>query len=180
MARLVLKEGLMERSLVGRFAGIVGEEWVLSSAVDLALYGQDAYLVKGLPDLVVLPGSTAEVSRVMGLARELGLPIIARGAGSNLTGGVAPIKGGVVLHLSRLNQILEIDAGNRLARVQPGVITPGPAERGGQDRFAIRAGPGQPEDQHPGGQPGGERGWSALPEVRGDGQPHPGGDVGAL
>ena len=113
----------MDQSVIERFAGIVGSGNVLTPAVDLALYGQDAYLLKALPDLVVLPGDTAEVSQVMALAKEVGLPIIARGAGSNLTGGVVPLSGGVVIHLSRLNKILEIDSADRFARVQPGVIT---------------------------------------------------------
>jgi glycolate oxidase len=101
--------------LIEALTDIVGPDHVLSSAMDLALYSYDASLDKAKPDVVVLPNSTEEVSRVM--------PILGRGSATNLTGGTIPVKGGIVVHFSRMNRILEIDIPNRTATVEPGVIT---------------------------------------------------------
>lgn len=101
----------------------VGEENVLFSDVDLTLYGYDASLEKGRADAVVLPGSTDQVSLVVRLAYQEGIPIIARGSGTNLSGGTVPVRGGIVLHFSRMNKILEVDIPNRTVTVEPGVIT---------------------------------------------------------
>ncbi|MBW1789412.1 MAG: FAD-binding protein [Deltaproteobacteria bacterium] len=91
--------------------------------MDLMLYSYDASQDKAMPDVVVLPGSTDEVSRVMALAHTHKVPILGRGSGTNLTGGTVPVKGGIVVHFSRMNRILEIDIPNRTATVEPGVIT---------------------------------------------------------
>lgn len=98
-------------------------ERVLSSGMDLALYSYDASVDKAKPDVVVLPNSTEEVSKVMAFAFKEKIPILGRGSGTNLTGGTIPVKGGIVVHFSRMNRILEIDIPNRTATVQPGVIT---------------------------------------------------------
>jgi len=102
---------------------IVGPENVLTSAMDLALYSYDASLEKGMPDVVVMPGSTEEVSKIMALAYREKVPVLGRGSGTNLTGGTIPVKGGIVVHFSRMNRILEIDLPNRTVTVEPGVIT---------------------------------------------------------
>ncbi len=86
-------------------------------------YGTDG-TKQGTPaDLVVLPGSTQEVSQLAKLCNDERVPIVARGAGTGYTGGAVPTRGGVVLSLERMNRILEIDQVNLLARVQPNVIT---------------------------------------------------------
>ena len=104
-------------------AKIVGKENVLSSETDLLLYGYDASLFRGKPDCIVLPGSTEEVSKVVKFAHETGIPVVARGSGTNLSGGTIPTQGGIVLHFSRMNRILEIDIENQRAVVEPGVFT---------------------------------------------------------
>ncbi|MAF32547.1 MAG: FAD-linked oxidase C-terminal domain-containing protein [Desulfobacterales bacterium] len=109
--------------LIVRLKEIVGSEHVLSSDMDLELYSYDASLDRATPDAVVLPGSTEEVSKVVTLAYKEKIPFIGRGSGTNLTGGTIPIKGGIIIHFSRMNRILEIDIPNRTATVQPGVIT---------------------------------------------------------
>ncbi|MBI4966155.1 MAG: FAD-binding protein [Desulfomonile tiedjei] len=106
-----------------RLKEIVGDQYVLTSDVDLMLYGYDAYLEMSRPDVVVIPGSTEEVSRVAKLAYEGGVPVTARGSGTSLSGGPVPLRGGIVIHFSRMNRILEIDVANKRARVEPGVIT---------------------------------------------------------
>jgi glycolate oxidase subunit GlcD len=109
--------------LIERLKGVVGEAYVLTSEMDLTLYGYDASLEKGRPEAVVLPESTEEVSRVVALAHEQGVPVIGRGSGTNLSGGTIPTKGGIVIHFSRMNRVLEIDIPNRTVTVEPGVIT---------------------------------------------------------
>ncbi len=74
-----------------------------------------------LPLVTVLPATTAEVQAVLRFCHQLGVPVVARGAGTGLSGGALPCPVGVLLVLSRLDQVLEIDADNLLARVQPGV-----------------------------------------------------------
>lgn len=109
--------------LIDSLKEIVGTEYVLSSDMDLALYSYDASLEKGMPDVVVMPGSTEEVSKIMARAYKEKVPILGRGSGTNLTGGTIPVKGGIVVHFSRMNHILEIDIPNRTVTVEPGVIT---------------------------------------------------------
>ncbi|MBW1772333.1 MAG: FAD-binding protein [Deltaproteobacteria bacterium] len=109
--------------IVSRLEEIVGPEHVLSSDMDRTLYGYDASLEKGQADAVVLPGSTEEVSRVVSLAFQEKIPIIGRGSGTNLSGGTIPVQGGIVVHFSRMNRVLEVDIPNRTVTVEPGVIT---------------------------------------------------------
>jgi glycolate oxidase subunit GlcD len=111
------------KELITRLEEIVSPENVLSSEMDLMLYSYDASLDKAKPDVVVLPDSTEEVSKIMALADKEKIPILGRGSGTNLTGGTVPVKGGIVVHFSRMNRILEIDYANRTATVEPGVIT---------------------------------------------------------
>src|SRR6202011_1269166 len=69
-----------------------------------------------------LPGSTEEVAACVKLAAKLNMPVVPRGAGTGLSGGSLPTEGCVVIGLSRMKKILEVDLSNRVARVQPGVI----------------------------------------------------------
>jgi glycolate oxidase len=114
---------MSNQDLIARLKEIVEPEYVLSSAMDLTLYGYDASLDRGMPDAVVLPASTEEVSRVVSLAYQEKVPIVARGHGTNLSGGVIPTKGGIVIHFSRMNRIVEIDIPNRAVTVEPGIVT---------------------------------------------------------
>ena len=110
-------------ALVSRLQRIVGPAYVLTRPEDVVVYEQDAFLVaRALPDIVVLPGSTAEVAGVLRLVHEAGVPLVARGAGTGLNGGSIPIAGGVMLVLTRMNRIVELDPRNRLAVVEPGAI----------------------------------------------------------
>ncbi len=109
--------------LLARFQEVVGVEYVLSRPEDVVVYEQDAFLVaRALPEMVVLPGSTEEVAAVVRLASEAGVPIIARGAGTGLTGGSIPVTGGVMVVFTRMNRIHAIDPRDRTALVDPGVV----------------------------------------------------------
>lgn len=86
------------------------------------VYGYDATLNQYPPDAVVFPGSTEEVAQVIKLANRELIPVVSRGAGTNLSGGSVPWRGGIVLNLTRMNRILEIDTNNLLAVVEPGLV----------------------------------------------------------
>jgi glycolate dehydrogenase FAD-linked subunit len=88
----------------------------------LASYSYDAFTFEGVPEVVLFPESTEEVSKIMTLASREKIPVTARGAGTNLTGGSVPTRGGIVLVFTRMNKILKVDKVNRLAVVQPGVV----------------------------------------------------------
>lgn len=112
-----------KNTLIQTLGDIVGPDHVLSSDMDRELYGYDASLEKGKPDVIVLPNCTEEVSQIVALAHREKIPVIARGSGTNLSGGTVPVRGGILVHFSRMNRILEIDIPNRTVTVEPGVIT---------------------------------------------------------
>lgn len=97
-------------------------ENILSSPEQLRPYECDALSVyQVLPWLVVLPETTAQTQAVLRLCSQHGIPVVARGAGTGLSGGALPIANGVLLSMAKFNRILAIDPDNRCARVQSGV-----------------------------------------------------------
>lgn len=107
--------------LIDKLREIVGER-VSAAPTESLCYSSDASQIKGMPDYVVRPMSTEEVSKVVALAAELGVPVTARGAGTGLAGGAVPLRGGIVLDMSGMNRILEMDLANLQVIVEPGVI----------------------------------------------------------
>ncbi|WP_440953063.1 FAD-binding oxidoreductase [Methanococcoides sp. FTZ1] len=101
---------------------IVGENNVSTRSSELYCYSFDASQVKGKADAVVRPRNTEQVADVVRLAAELGLPVIPRGAGSGLCGGAVPVNGGIVLDLSSMDRIVDIDIDNLQVTVEPGVV----------------------------------------------------------
>ncbi len=97
---------------------------VLTDEIDRESYRLDetAYLKAGLPGAVVLPTETAQVAAVVRLAGEFGVPIVPRGAGTGLSGGSAGIEGALTMAFTAMDRIVEIDRGNLVAVVQPGII----------------------------------------------------------
>jgi glycolate oxidase len=109
-------------SLAAELRAAVGAANVLTAreaCVAFECDGLTAY--RHVPDVVVLPGNAAEVQAVMSICHRLRVPVVARGAGTGLSGGSLPVAGAVLLVLARLNRILELAPQRRLARVQPGV-----------------------------------------------------------
>ena len=100
----------------------IGAANVLHAPEDLAAYEYDATIERARPDAVALPASTEEVAAVVRIAREFGVPIVPRGSGTGFAGGALAVQGGVLCVLTRMNRILEVDARNRIAVVEPGVI----------------------------------------------------------
>ena len=111
-----------KKNLVKVLAKVVGREDVLDSLPDLIAYSYDATGKRSLPDVVVFPNSSDEVGAIMKIARQEHVPVIARGAGTNLSGGTVASRGGIVLELSRLNRILDIDIAQHRVVVEPGVV----------------------------------------------------------
>ena len=108
--------------LITELKAIVGADYVVHSPEDLLVFEYDGSVDRHMPEVVVLPDTTEEVSRVMKVARSHGLPVVARGAGTGLSGGAIPARGGVVLAFTRMTRILEIDPLNQTALVEPGVV----------------------------------------------------------
>jgi glycolate oxidase len=108
--------------VVARMAAVVGARHCISDPSELRTYECDGLTsFRVMPGIVVLPGSTEEVAQIVRIARELNLPIVPRGAGTGLSGGALPVPGCVVIGLSRMKKILEVDLENGWMRVQPGV-----------------------------------------------------------
>ena len=111
-----------QRALVKQLEGIVGKANVIYHPEDLLVFEYDGSIDRAIPQAVVLPGSTEEVSRVVALAHREQVPVVGRGAGTGLSGGAIASLGGIQLVLTRMKRILELDTANRLAVVEPGVV----------------------------------------------------------
>ncbi len=109
-------------ALADRLRAIVGRDAVLDRPEDLMLYEYDGGLQRSTPEAVVFPSTTEEVVEIVKLAAASNVPLLARGAGTGLSGGAIPVSGGVVLSTARMNRILELDFDNLRAVVQPGVV----------------------------------------------------------
>ena len=102
---------------------IVGPGGVLSDPDELLVYESDGLtLFRALADFVVFPTSAEHVAAVVRLAGREGLPFVARGAGTGLSGGCLPAEGGLVISMMRMNRVLEVDYENQLAVVEPGLV----------------------------------------------------------
>jgi len=109
--------------LLERLREIVGDAGMLTAHDELLVYECDAFTIeKQLPDVVVFPTSTEQVARIVRLCGELDVPFVPRGAGTSLAGGCLPIGGGVMISLTRMNRILEINLRDRYAVVEPGLV----------------------------------------------------------
>ena len=114
--------GPWRQTLLRRLRAIVGEDSVLAHAEQLAPYECDGLSAhRQSPLVVVLHDTIEQLQSILRLCHELQVPVVARGAGTGLSGGALPLANGVLLGLAKFNRILDIDAHNRSARVQPGV-----------------------------------------------------------
>jgi glycolate oxidase len=114
----------MQSRLIDDLLKVLGRTGVLYTPEDLAVYGYDGTFIEARPDIVVLPETTEQVSQIVELAANARAPIVPRGMGSGLAAASIPFPaGGIVLCLTRMNHILEIDPQNATVRVEAGVIT---------------------------------------------------------
>ncbi len=110
-------------ALLAELASIVGADHVSISELDRTTHGQDALKEVALPDFVIWPRTTEEVAAIMRLANRERVPVTPRAGGVGYTGGAVPLHGGILLSVTRMDQILEIDEPNMVAVVEPGVVT---------------------------------------------------------
>ncbi len=110
--------------LIDACRDIVGNGGVISAPDELRVYDCDALIFhhRASPDLVVLPTSTEQVAAIVRLCAREGIPFLPRGAGTGLSGGATPSHGGVLIVLTRMTRILDLDIPNRMATVQAGCI----------------------------------------------------------
>lgn len=101
---------------------IVGKENVRTDEIERLCYSRDLSVHEAVPDVIVFVKTTEEVSRIMALANEKKIPVTPRGSGTSAVGGALAAKGGILLDLSRMDRILEIDKENGFVVVEPGVI----------------------------------------------------------
>ena len=113
---------MLERRVIKSLARIVGRQHLLTEPADLLVYSYDSSTARGTPEAVALPASTEEVARVVKVCAQHRIPFVARGAGTNLSGGAAPVRGGLVVALTRMSRVLEIVPADQVAVVQPGVV----------------------------------------------------------
>ncbi len=113
----------MDSHFIGQLIEAVGKKYVLHTPEDLAVYSYDGTFAESLPDVVVLPATTEQVSQIVKLAATARVPVVPRGMGSGMAAGSIPFKGGIVISLTRMNHILEIDTENATVRTEAGVVT---------------------------------------------------------
>lgn len=115
---------MLDAQLASELRSLVGEAYYREDMEALVTHSYDGTpMLQALPDGVIYPESTEQVSRIMKLLQKHQIPLITRGSGSNLCGGTVPVQGGVVMVMHRMNRLLELDLENLTATVQPGMIT---------------------------------------------------------
>src|SRR3954468_9320931 len=123
-------------ALVGELERICGSDAVVTHPHALRTYESDGLLQYAVrPGAVVLPTSGDQVQQVVRACHDAGVPWVARGAGSGLSGGALPVEEGVLIVLSRMNRILEVDLENQRIVAEPGVTTSAVAPPDGPDPF---------------------------------------------
>ncbi len=114
---------MLDSSVIKELKKVVGSAHLFTSPEELTVYSYDATRAASLPGAVARPATAQEVAAIVTLANKRGFPVVPRGAGSGMSGGSVPVRGGVVLSFERMNRIVEIDPADRVAVVQPGVLT---------------------------------------------------------
>ena len=113
---------LMDQEIISKLSTIVGEVNCRTTTAELYVYSMDASIHKAMPDAVVRPRTTQEISEIVKLANEYKIPIVPRGAGSALCGHALAIDGGVIIDLQRMDTIKEVRVEDLYVRTEPGVI----------------------------------------------------------
>ena len=119
------KVAKFDENIIDKLEKIVGRDNIISDIEGVYLYAFDCAHIpfsKEKPTIVVFPQNTLQVSEILKLANKYRIPVIERGAGTNHAGGCAPVKGGIILHFSKMNKIIEINNQDLTCRVQPGVV----------------------------------------------------------
>ncbi|XXM72173.1 glycolate oxidase subunit GlcD [Lysinibacillus sphaericus] len=115
---------MISTSLKKQFIELVGDDNYRDSSAERLVYSYDATPnFQSMPDAVIVPRTTQDVSEIIRLCNEHRVPIVPRGSGTNLSAGTCPTEGGLVLLFTHMNRILEVDEENLTVTVQPGVVT---------------------------------------------------------
>ncbi len=114
---------MINSEAINKFKSIAGEERFSTDKEDLLTYSYDAADISYMPDAVIFPETENEVIEILKAASRYSIPVLPRGAGSGFTGGSVPVKGGIVVCLSKMDKIINIDTQNLIAEVEPGVVT---------------------------------------------------------
>jgi glycolate oxidase len=113
----------VSEAVLRELRGVLGEAGLVATVEGRLVYECDMHtFYKGAPDAVALPTTTAQVQEVVRICRRAGVPIVPRGSGTGLIGGATAPQGGVMVALTRMDAVLEVDLPNRCATVQPGLI----------------------------------------------------------
>ena len=113
----------MHTKMIQELRAAIGAGNVIADRTRLTSYSYDGQREQAVPDAVVTVHSAGQVAAAVKIASAYRVPVVARGAGSGMTGGSIPARGGIVLNFERMNQILELNREDRICRVQPGVVT---------------------------------------------------------
>jgi glycolate oxidase len=113
---------MLTKSILNELQDLVGKDRCLTAPEDLLVYSHDVFCERK-PDVVVLPTTKEEVSKILKLADREKIPVTPRGSATGLSGMCVPDQGGIVMAMSKMNKILEVNPEDRLAIVEPGVIT---------------------------------------------------------
>ncbi|MGA9595739.1 MAG: FAD-binding protein, partial [Acidimicrobiia bacterium] len=109
-------------SLIDELQAILGPDRVRSHPLQLRVYNKDAGVTRGEVLAAVLPETTQEVAACVRAAHNHGVPIVPRGAGTGLAGGAVPVEPALLVVLTRINQVFDVDPAARTAWVGPGVL----------------------------------------------------------
>ena len=116
-------KSIIDTRIFEELCDAVGGENVFDNIEERVCYSFDATKERSLPDLVIKPHSTEHVSNIVSIANKNSIPICPRGAGTGLSGGSVPVRGGIVLDLKNMDRIIELNARDLTVTVEPGVVT---------------------------------------------------------
>src|SRR5439155_796377 len=112
----------MDTALVGDLERVLAPDRVRVSPLELDLYARDASIISGRAEVVCFPLTTEEVQACVRVCQAHGRPFVPRGSGTGLAGGAVPVGDPVVIVTTKMTRILEVDADERVAWVEPGVL----------------------------------------------------------
>src|SRR5437588_3386431 len=121
-------------SLIDRLRAVVGPGNLLANPSELLVYECDGFTIaKNTPDVVVFPTTREQIVAIVRACNEANVPFLPRGAGTSLAGGCLPVGGGVMIALTRMKRILEVNYRDRYAVVEPGLVNRSEERRVGKE-----------------------------------------------
>ncbi len=114
---------MISHEIISEIKDLLGEEKIIFLSHKIEEFSSDGTKLRFPPDIVVFPECEEEVSEILKIANRCRIPVTVRGAGTGMSGGALPVKGGILMSMERMNKIIEIDRENMICIVEPGVIT---------------------------------------------------------